>query len=88
MSEWGDKCIPRAESCEYGGVYMLFPNTVVTASPTELTVSRLVPITPDTTHLVAQSWRASGAGAEATLEFFQQNILDFVAVGSGAIDPD
>ncbi len=133
-------------SGEYGGVFMLFPSTIVTASPSELTVSRLVGVTADVSRLSTRVWQhddggwkwlrradrpedlpgydpesgvlrlshleqhpretgdfqwedvwvcekmqrslhspayrigqlAAGAGAEAPLEIFQRNVLDFV----------
>lgn len=54
--------IEGAESGEYGGVFLLFPNTIVTATPTELTVSRLEGVAAGVTRLSARVWRRSGAG--------------------------
>lgn len=53
--------IPGAESPGYGGVYMLFPLTIITPSPWSLTISALEPVDADTTLLrattfVANSW--------------------------------
>ena len=42
MADWGERVIDEARSGEYGGVFMLFPGTIVTAGPTQLSVSRLI----------------------------------------------
>lgn len=148
MAEWGERVIDEARSGEYGGVFMLFPGTIVTAGPTQLSVSRLVGVAPDVSRLSVRIRRrgsgwtwphrekpveelpgydpgdglfrlarlerhpletgdfhwedvwvceklqrslhspayrfgpfAAGAGAEAPLEFFQRNVLDFVTAG-------
>ena len=53
--------IPGAESPGYGGVYMLYPLTIITPSPWSLTISSMEPVDTDTTILrattfVANSW--------------------------------
>ena len=50
--------IPGAESGEYAGVYVLFPNTIVTASPVSLEVSRLKAVAPELSHLEVRTWTA------------------------------
>ncbi|MEO0960859.1 MAG: aromatic ring-hydroxylating dioxygenase subunit alpha [Pseudomonadota bacterium] len=40
----------------YGGVYMLFPTTIITAVPYSLSVAQLVPISPGVTHLKARTF--------------------------------
>ena len=144
--------IDGAETGEYGGVFVLFPNTIVTATPTELIVSRLDAVTADLTRLHTRVWGrkggawtrllsgenvedmpgydpvsglfrlscleqhpleigdfhwedvwiceklqrslrspayrcgrlAAGAGAEAPLEFFQRNVLDYLTLVLGS----
>ena len=146
MGHRSGRATDAVQSGEYGGVFMLFPGTIVTADPTELSVSRLVGVTADVSRLSVRVWRhddagwkwprreerpedlpgydpesgvlrlshlgqhpletgdfhwedvwvcekmqrslhspayrigrlAAGAGAEAPLEFFQRNVLDFV----------
>ena len=56
----GQLPIEGAESGEYGGVFVLFPNTIVTATPTELIVSRLDAVTADLTHLHTRVWGRKG----------------------------
>ena len=53
--------IEGAESGEYGGVFVLFPSTIVTASPGELSVSRLQGMAADTCRLSVQVWRRKQA---------------------------
>lgn len=53
--------IPGAESPGYGGVYMLYPLTIITPSPWSLTISAMEPVDAKTTLLkattfVANSW--------------------------------
>ena len=53
--------IPGADNPGYGGVYMLYPTTIITPSPWSLTVSRMDPVDAETTILhattfVANSW--------------------------------
>ncbi|MEM7215355.1 MAG: aromatic ring-hydroxylating dioxygenase subunit alpha [Pseudomonadota bacterium] len=52
----GAKVIPGAETPGYGGVYMLFPTTIVTPSKWSLTISTLEPVKPDETILRAKTW--------------------------------
>ena len=72
----GSKPIGGAESGEYGGVYMLFPNTIVTAAPTEFSISRLDPVSPGVTLLRARQWVSKShgwkwfSGGEANVEDF------------------
>ena len=138
----GSKKIAGAEVPGYGGVYMLFPTTVITTSAYSISISRLEPVDANTTLMSVRSWTpkewfgsdgslsdipgydkesgriksshwkvhplesgdfqtedvwvcekmqralrspahrvgqlAQGAGAEAPLTFFQENILDYV----------
>ena len=46
-SSWDGKVIEGAQGEDYAGVYMLYPNTIVTANPSSFSISRLVPVTPD-----------------------------------------
>jgi Rieske 2Fe-2S family protein len=63
--------IPGAEAPGYGGVYMLYPTTIITPSPWSLTVSSMEPVDAETTILrattfVANSWfRYSESPADA-----------------------
>ena len=57
MADWGERVIDEARSGEYGGVFMLFPGTIVTAGPTQLSVSRLVGAEPDVSRLSVRIWR-------------------------------
>ncbi len=52
----GAKEIPGAEEPGYGGVYMLFPTTIVTPSKWSLTISNLEPVSPNETLLRAKTW--------------------------------
>ena len=54
--------VEGAESGEYGGVYLLFPGTIVTASPGELSVSRLQATAADSCRLSVRVWRRRQAG--------------------------
>jgi len=45
----------------YGGVYMLFPTTIITAAPYSLTVSQLVPVSPGITLLKARTFAPPGS---------------------------
>lgn len=58
-----DRDLPMAagaESGEYGGVFMLFPTTVVSPKPYGLYLSELVPLSPDLTLLKARKWNLTG----------------------------
>ena len=59
--------IEGAESGEYGGVFFLFPSTVVTTSPGELSVSRLQGTAADTCRLSVRVWQRKRAGWERWL---------------------
>lgn len=56
------RAIDGAGSGEYGGVSLLFPSTFVTATPTELTVSRLEGVTADVSRLSTRVWLRKSAG--------------------------
>lgn len=56
---YGDD-VPGAESGKYGGVYMLFPNCIVTPSPSSLTISRLTAAAPGLSYLEVRTWTAKG----------------------------
>jgi len=139
---YNPKTIEGAQEPGYGGVYMLFPTTAITANPYSFSVSRLDPVDANTTLLTVRMWSpkeflrfgsklkeipgydkqsgriksscwtvhpletgdfqtedvwvcekmqralkspsyqvgelARGAGGEAPLTFFQENVLDFV----------
>ena len=146
MGHQSGKATDAVRSGEYGGVFMLFPSTIVTAYPSGLSVSRLEGVTAGVSRLSTRMWQhdeagwkwlrgeerpedfpgydpesgvlrlshlkqhpletgdfqwedvwvcekmqrslnspayriaqlAAGAGAEAPLEFFQRNVLDFI----------
>jgi len=52
----GMKKVPGAHDPGYGGVYMLFPTTLVTPSPWSLTISAIRPIEADRTLIEARTW--------------------------------
>ncbi|WP_299352047.1 aromatic ring-hydroxylating dioxygenase subunit alpha [uncultured Shimia sp.] len=52
----GTPKIKGAEDPGYGGVYMLFPTTIITPSPWSLTVSTLEPVDANTTIMRARTW--------------------------------
>lgn len=52
----GSKFIPGTESGEFAGVYMLFPNIAITASRTQLSISKIQPISPGITRLISRQW--------------------------------
>ena len=56
LSTAGATRFAGTESGDYGGVYMLFPNSIVTTNPYGMTASRLVPTAPGTTLLIGRSW--------------------------------
>lgn len=58
IKQWGGPIIEEARSQEYGGVYMLFPGTIITADPTEISVSRLIPVSSGLCHLKVRTWRS------------------------------
>ena len=58
ITQWGGPIIKDARSQEYGGVYMLFPSTIITADPTEISVSRLIPVSSNFCHLKVRTWRS------------------------------
>lgn len=51
MAQSGTAKIRGAESGAYAGVYMLYPSTIVTASPYEFSVATLLPCGPDLTRI-------------------------------------
>ncbi|MEX0285988.1 MAG: aromatic ring-hydroxylating dioxygenase subunit alpha [Paracoccaceae bacterium] len=52
----GAATVPGADVPGYGGVYYLFPTTLITPSPWSLTVSRLIPVSPDETLMRSRTW--------------------------------
>ncbi len=44
----------------YGGVYMLFPNTIITPNPWSISISTLEPVSAQKTILRARSWSPGG----------------------------
>ena len=58
----GARKIEGAESGAYGGVYMLYPSTIVTASPYDFAVSSLVPVHPELTQLKVRTWGRQASG--------------------------
>ena len=55
-SKYATPKIAGADTPGYGGVYMMFPTTLITPSPWSLTISRLEPIDAETTILRARTW--------------------------------
>lgn len=45
----------------YGGVYTLFPVTLMTPNPHGFSISQLIPVTPDITHLKVRGWGPKGS---------------------------
>ena len=58
----GASKIEGAESGAYGGVYMLYPSTIVTASPYDFTISSLTPVDPELSHLRVRTWGRRKSG--------------------------
>lgn len=58
LEKYGAKKISHASEGGYGGVYMLFPTTIVTSTPYSFTISWMEPIDANTTYLHARSWMA------------------------------
>lgn len=56
MAQSGAGKIRGAESGDFAGVYMLYPSTIVAASPYDFSVATLTPIAPDRTHLRFRGW--------------------------------
>ena len=56
MAESGTGKIKGAESGDYAGVTMLYPSTMVTASPYEFSVGTIEPLRPDLTLLRIRGW--------------------------------
>ena len=52
--------VKGAEAPGYGGVYMLFPTTIVTPNPWGFTVSALEPVDAGTTLLRSRNWAPKG----------------------------
>ena len=48
--------IKDAENNDYGGVYMMFPSTIIVASPYSISVSQLIPTGPEITRLTVCNW--------------------------------
>ena len=57
---WARK-IDNQDEGRYGGVYMLFPSTIVTPSAYGVTVSQLVPVSAGVTLLKARTWAPAGS---------------------------
>lgn len=60
-SFWVKKVDKKDRGEAYGGVYMLFPTTIVTPNPYGVSISELIPVGPEMTLLVAQSWSPKGS---------------------------
>ncbi|WP_282151958.1 aromatic ring-hydroxylating oxygenase subunit alpha [Ruegeria atlantica] len=58
MDKWNAKKIPHAEKEGYGGVYMLFPTTLIVASPWSFSISVMEPVSAGVTRLHAYVWAA------------------------------
>ena len=52
--------IQGAEDGQYGGVFMLFPMTIVSPKPYGMNISQLVPLAPDLTLLKTRKWNPPG----------------------------
>ena len=57
---WGMKTVKGAEEPGYGGVYMLFPTTLITPNPWGITVSTMEPVDANTTLLRVRNWAPKG----------------------------
>ena len=57
-AEYGGKTVDGAEVPGYGGVYMLFPDIAITASPYSFSISKLEPVDANTTLLKLRVWSA------------------------------
>lgn len=55
-SKYSAPKVAGADTPGYGGVYMMFPTTLITPSPWSLTISRLEPLDAETTILRARTW--------------------------------
>jgi len=58
--DWWTKPIKAAKGDDFGGVYLLFPSTLITCTPYSLSVSRLTPIAPG--HCRMDVWQWVGPG--------------------------
>lgn len=56
--KWRAKKIPHAADMGYGGVYMLFPTTLIVANPWSFSVSWMEPVSAGVTLLHARAWAA------------------------------
>jgi choline monooxygenase len=56
----GLKTVNGAETPGYGGVYMLFPTTILTPNPWGFTISTMEPIDANTTRLRVRNWAPKG----------------------------
>lgn len=52
------KPVKGLDAGDYPGVVMLFPTTIIGPNPFGISISELIPITPDITHLKVRSWSA------------------------------
>ena len=56
----GMKVVKGADTPGYGGVYMLFPTTILTPNPWGFTISTLEPVDANTTILRVRNWAPKG----------------------------
>ena len=52
--------VPGADTPGYGGVYMLFPTTILTPNPWGFSISTLEPVDPGTTLMRVRNWAPKG----------------------------
>lgn len=63
------KKVKGMENGAYPGVIMMFPTTIITPNPYGITVSELLPVTPEVTLLKGRNWSPEGS-------MFRQSVKD------------
>ncbi len=57
---WRARAIKSADMTGYGGVYFLFPNTLITATPYTFSIARLIPTTAGTSDMTVRQFGRKG----------------------------
>ncbi|GAB5481835.1 MAG: hypothetical protein Pars92KO_15920 [Parasphingorhabdus sp.] len=60
FADWWSKPVKSAENIEFGGVYFLFPNILITATPYSFSLSWLEPVSPSRSLLHVRHWAGTG----------------------------